>query len=54
MQRVTATSEEGQALVEYALIIGLIAIFAVASLTVLGQNVDQVLSLVSSKFDAIP
>ena len=52
--RATGTSEEGQALVEYALIIGLIAIFAIGSLTVLGQNVNEVLSLVSSKFDAIP
>jgi Flp pilus assembly pilin Flp len=54
MQRATATSEEGQALVEYALIIGLIAIFAVGSLTILGQNVDGALNLVASKFDAIP
>jgi Flp pilus assembly pilin Flp len=46
-------SEEGQALVEYALIIGSIAIFAIGSLTLLGQNVDAVLSLVASGFGAV-
>jgi Flp pilus assembly pilin Flp len=46
-------SEEGQALVEYALIIGSIAIFAIASLTLLGQNVDAVLSLVASGFGSV-
>ena len=46
-------SEEGQALVEYALIIGSIAIFAIASLTLLGQNVDAVLGLVASGFGSV-
>jgi Flp pilus assembly pilin Flp len=46
-------SEEGQALVEYALIIGSIAIFAIASLTLLGQNVNGVLNLVVSAFGAV-
>jgi Flp pilus assembly pilin Flp len=54
IRRSAATSEEGQALVEYALIIGLIAIFAIGSLTLLGQNVDGVLKLVASGFGAIP
>lgn len=40
--------EEGQALVEYALILALIAVFALGSLTVLGQNVDSVLSNIAS------
>ena len=40
--------EEGQALVEYALILALIAVFALGSLTVLGQNVDAVLSNIAS------
>ena len=46
-------SEDGQALVEYALIIGSIAIFAIGSLTLLGQNVNGVLSLVASGFGAV-
>jgi Flp pilus assembly pilin Flp len=45
--------EEGQALVEYALIIGLITILAIGSLTILGQNVDALLNLVASGFGAV-
>lgn len=47
-------AEEGQALVEYALIIGSIAILAIGSLTFLGGNVSAVLNLVASSFPAIP
>jgi Flp pilus assembly pilin Flp len=47
-------SEEGQALVEYALIIGSIAIIAIGSLTLLGGNVTAVLNMVASGFPAIP
>jgi Flp pilus assembly pilin Flp len=53
IQRADGTSEEGQALVEYALIIGAIALFAIASLTTLGQNIDGVLNLVASGFGAV-
>jgi pilus assembly protein Flp/PilA len=35
--------EEGQALVEYALILALVSVVAVGSLTLLGTNVDGVL-----------
>ena len=45
--------EEGQALVEYALILGLIAVFAIGSLTVLGQNVDGVLGYIASQIAAV-
>ena len=53
IQRAGATSEEGQALVEYALIIGTIALLAIASLTTVGQNIDAVLNLVASGFGAV-
>lgn len=47
--------EEGQALVEYALILALIAVFALGSLAVLGQNVDAVLSNIADAIaSAIP
>ena len=36
--------EEGQALVEYALILSLIAILSVGALTLVGQNVTHILS----------
>jgi pilus assembly protein Flp/PilA len=36
--------EEGQALVEYALILALVSVVAVGSLTILGTNIDGVLS----------
>jgi pilus assembly protein Flp/PilA len=45
--------EDGQALVEYALILGLIAVFAIGSLTVLGQNVDGVLSSIASAIGSV-
>ena len=40
--------EDGQALVEYALILFLIAIVCIAVLTILGQNVSSVLSVVAN------
>jgi Flp pilus assembly pilin Flp len=44
-------SEDGQALVEYALILLLIATVAVGVLTVLGQNVSTILQQVA---DGLP
>ena len=40
--------EEGQALVEYALILALISVVAVAALTVIGYRVTDKLNFVSS------
>jgi pilus assembly protein Flp/PilA len=40
--------EEGQGLTEYALILALIAIIALAALTLLGGNVSSVLSTVAN------
>jgi pilus assembly protein Flp/PilA len=40
--------EEGQALVEYALILSLIAIFCVGALTLLGQNVNNILNTIAA------
>ena len=39
--------EEGQALVEYALILGLIAVFAIGALQLLGTNVSSVLQTIA-------
>jgi pilus assembly protein Flp/PilA len=39
--------EEGQGLTEYALILALIAVVAIAALTLLGQSVTSVLSTVA-------
>jgi len=41
--------EEGQALVEYALLLALIAIVSIAVLTVLGHQVSKIFSKISSK-----
>lgn len=41
MLRSFFAKEEGQGLVEYALIIALIAIVVIAALTVLGQNINS-------------
>ena len=40
--------EDGQALVEYALILFLIAIVCITVLTLLGSNVSSVLSIVAN------
>ena len=40
--------EEGQALVEYALILGLISVVAIALLSAIGTDVSQILSQVST------
>ena len=45
---VRARREEGQALVEYALILGLISVVAIALLTAIGTDVSQILSQIST------
>ena len=40
--------EDGQALVEYALILGLIAVLAIGALTLLGGNVTKILSTIAT------
>jgi pilus assembly protein Flp/PilA len=41
-------SEEGQALVEYALILSLVAVVCIAALTTLGLNVSNILSTIAA------
>ncbi len=43
-----ADEEEGQGLTEYALILALIAVIAIAALTLLGGKVSDVLSTVAT------
>jgi pilus assembly protein Flp/PilA len=45
--RLRRQDEEGQALVEYALILGLIAVVCIGALTALGTNVNSVLSFIA-------
>ena len=40
--------EEGQALVEYALILGLVSVVAIALLSALGTDINSILSSVTS------
>jgi Flp pilus assembly pilin Flp len=48
-------NEEGQALVEYALILALVTVVAMGSLTLLGQNVNTILDVVQAAIaGAIP
>ena len=44
MQRCLQRTESGQTLAEYALILGLIAIVAIAAVTLLGNNVSGLMS----------
>jgi len=43
-----STREEGQALVEYALILGLISVVAIALLTAVGTDITSILVKVTS------
>jgi pilus assembly protein Flp/PilA len=55
LSRLRQRDEEGQALVEYALILGLIAVFAIGALQLLGTNVSTVLQTIASDIgNALP
>jgi len=41
--------EEGQGLVEYALILGLIAVVAIAALTLSGESISSMFGTISTK-----
>jgi Flp pilus assembly pilin Flp len=46
--------ERGQALIEYALILGLVAVLTVGVLQALGHNVSSILDRVSTTLSAVP
>jgi pilus assembly protein Flp/PilA len=48
------TREEGQAMVEYALILGLVSVVAIAALTAIGGSVNGVLTAVQTALSAVP
>jgi pilus assembly protein Flp/PilA len=45
-------SEEGQDLIEYALLVGLISLVAVAALTLTGTNVNAIFQSIQAKLAA--
>jgi Flp pilus assembly pilin Flp len=47
-------AEDGQALIEYALILALIALLTIGVLQALGTNVSAVLNKVGSNMSAVP
>ncbi|MGN6431744.1 MAG: Flp family type IVb pilin [Gaiellaceae bacterium] len=49
LQLAKIRAEEGQALIEYALIVSLISVIAIAALTLTGTNVRNMLDFVSSQ-----
>jgi pilus assembly protein Flp/PilA len=52
--RLNLRNDEGQALVEYALIISLVALIAVAGLTFAGTRVSDMFSAIGSKLNVNP
>jgi pilus assembly protein Flp/PilA len=52
--RARAERQEGQALVEYALILALIAIVSIAVLKLIGVNVSRVFQGVNNQLDSVP
>jgi Flp pilus assembly pilin Flp len=51
--RRSATADEGQALIEYALILALIALLTIGVLQALGQSVSGVLNHMSTSISAV-
>ena len=51
--RLAVTREEGQALVEYALILALIAVLSIAVLQALGVNVSRIFNKVNTQLSAV-
>jgi pilus assembly protein Flp/PilA len=47
------SDEEGQALVEYALIVGLISVVSLVALTLIGTSVNDILNAVGNALDAV-
>ena len=54
MARDRLVGEEGQALVEYALILGVVAVLTIGVLQSLGVSVSGVLNRVSTSISAVP
>jgi pilus assembly protein Flp/PilA len=56
MQQLAAHTrrEDGQAMVEYALILGLVSVVAIAALTAIGTDVNGVLTAVQTALGAVP
>lgn len=52
--RALRDDEEGQALVEYALIVGLISVVAILALTAIGVNATAILNAVGDALGNIP
>jgi len=52
LNRAQVRDEEGQALVEYALILALIAVFAIGALQALGTSVSDTLNSIASAIGA--
>jgi pilus assembly protein Flp/PilA len=46
--------EEGQALVEYSLIVALISVVAIAALTAIGTSVNDILTAVGDALAGVP
>jgi Flp pilus assembly pilin Flp len=51
--RQKASRQEGQALIEYALILGLIAVLTVGVLQAIGANVSGLLNQISSSMSSV-
>jgi len=50
--RVLVAGEEGQAMVEYGLILALISVVAIAALALIGTNVNEVFNSVVTELEA--
>lgn len=45
--------EDGQSMVEYGLIVGVVAIVCIASYTTLGKSVNDIINKLAKKVDAV-
>jgi pilus assembly protein Flp/PilA len=53
LRRQWATAQSGQGLAEYALILALIAVIAIAALLFMGSQVSDKLSVIGSSLDGV-
>ena len=53
LHRIGARAEDGQALLEYALILALISVLAIGALTAMGGSVSGLLSRVSGQMSQV-
>ena len=54
LQALQLSRRQGQAMVEYALLVGLISVVAIVALTLIGQDVNNIYTNIAARLGAVP